>query len=200
MNLGEYGYKITQKEFKSAELARKYYEKNDRYTYEEYLSECYYGISKAIKYFDRSKASFPTLAYISAINSMNTLLSTDKKYNYKRGKGIEKSRLPVSINAPIAEETNKNNDINTYEDILPSDIVKDYITRVFTDFYNSFNSRAERFKTNKDRDINVILNICKGYTPMEVSKMTGISNQLVSSIIKKFRNYAIENNLKYNIN
>lgn len=44
MNLGKYGYKITQKEFKSAEnickrLARKYYEKNDRYTYEEYLSE-----------------------------------------------------------------------------------------------------------------------------------------------------------------
>lgn len=71
---------------------------------------------------------------------------------------------------------------------------------MFTDFYNSFNSRAERFKTNKDRDINVILNICKGYTPMEVSKMTGISNQLVNSIIKKFRNYAIENNLVYYIN
>ena len=96
----------------------------------------------------------------------------------------------------------------TYEDILPSnklnddtyDIVKDYITRVFTDFYNSFNSRAERFKVNKDRDINVILNICKGYTPMEVSKIMGISNQLVNSIIKKFRNYAIENNLIYSIN
>ena len=213
MNLGKYGYKITEKEFKSAEnickrLARKYYEKNDRYTYEEYLSECYYGLSKAIKYFDRSKASFPTLAYISAKNSMNTLLSTDKKYNYKRGEGIEKSRLPVSINSPIAEEVNKNNEINTYEDILPSnklnddtyDIVKDYITRVFTDFYNSFNSRAERFKANKDRDINVILNICKGYTPMEVSKIIGISNQLVNSIIKKFRNYAIENNLVYSIN
>lgn len=79
-------------------------------------------------------------------------------------------------------------------------MVKDYITRVFTDFYNSFNSRAERFKVNKGRDINVILNICKGYTPMEVSKMMGISNQLVNNIIKKFRNYAIENNLVYYIN
>ena len=35
---------------------------------------------------------------------------------------------------------------------------------------------------------------------MEVSKIVGISNQLVNSIIKKFRNYAIENNLVYSIN
>ena len=50
--------------------------------------------------------------------------------------------------------SNKLND-DTY------DIVKDYITRVFTDFYNSFNSRAERFKANKDRDINLHLFVRK---------------------------------------
>lgn len=58
----------------------------------------------------------------------------------------------------------------------------------------------KRFKVNKDRDIRLIELIVKGYTVMEASNIIGISNQLANSIIKKFRNYAIENNLKYNIN
>lgn len=213
LDLGRYKHKITEEEFKSAtnvckKLAREFYEKNCRYTYEEYLSECYYGLVRSIKYFDRDKASFPTLTRISATNGVNMLLSTDKRYNYRKGLRIEKYKLPVSMNAPIKDEVNKNKEINTYEEIIAShqlhdytyELAKDYIVRVFNEFYAGFKTNNPKFNANKDRDIGVLVKLIEGYTPMEVSKMYNISNQVVNSIIKKFRKYAIENDLRYCIN
>ena len=78
--------------------------------------------------------------------------------------------------------------------------MKDYIHTIFNEFYENINPKMKRFKVNKDRDIELIKLILKGYTVMEASSIMGISNQLANSIIKKFRNYAIENNLKYHIN
>lgn len=208
----KYGDKITNKELKSAmnickRLASDYYKKNKRYEYDEYLSEAYYGLSRSIKYYDKDKASFPSLAYISATNSIKTLFLCDKKYNYKKGEGIEKHKLPVSLDIPMPIKGKDNKEAD-YKDILKGNIsedetlllVEDYIHRVFDDFYSGFKTNNPKFRANKDRDIRTIKLICKGYTPMEVSDIVGISNQLVSSITKKFKTYAIQNDLKYKIN
>ena len=208
----KYGSKITNKELKSAmnickRLASDYYKRNRRYEYDEYLSEAYYGLSRSIKYYDKDKASFPSLAYISATNSIKTMFICDKKYNYKKGEGIEKYKLPVSLDIPMSIKGKDNKEAD-YKDILKGNIsedgtfilVEDYIHRVFNDFYNGFKTNNPKFSANKDRDIRTIKLICKGYTPMEVSNIIGISNQLVSSIIKKFKTYAVNSGLEYKIN
>lgn len=199
---------ITEQELKSAmnickRLASNWFIRNNRYEYDEYLSVAYYGLSKSIKYYNPEKASFPTLTYINATNEIKNLFLNDKAYNYRRGEGIEKYKLPVSIDVPI-NAIGKRNYKMEYKDLLPSTsydetsiLVKDYIHRVFDGFYNGFKTNNPKFKANKQRDIEVVSLICRGYTPMEVSHELNISNQLVSSIMKKFKIYAIENDLKY---
>lgn len=213
MELGRYKHKITEKEFKSAtnvckRLAREYYEKNDRYTYEEYLSTAYYGLSRAIKYYDSRKASFIRLIYICCEQDLAMMINTiDKKYNQNKREFEPKIVADYSLNEVIKTEKSLNNTDNTLEDLIGDKRVdytyievKDYIHTIFNSFYENINPKMKRFKVNKGRDIRLIELIVKGYTVMEASNIIGISNQLANSIIKKFRNYAIENNLKYNIN
>lgn len=201
---------ITEQELKSAmnickRLASNWFIRNNRYEYDEYLSVAYYGLSRSIKYYKPEKASFPTLTYTSATNEIKTMFLNDKVYNYKRGDAIEKYKLPVSIDVPISAMGKRNYKVE-YKDLLPSTsydetsiLVKDYIHRVFDGFYNGFKTNNPKFRANKDRDIRVVSLICKGYTPMEVSNELNISNQLVNAIIKKFKNYAVQNDLVYKI-
>lgn len=213
MILGKYRYKITDKEYKSGEniakkLARKYYNENNYYTYEEYLSTAYYGLSRAIKYYDSGKASFARVVYICCEQDLAMMINTiDKKYNQRKREFEPKIVADYSLNEVVKTEKNSNSSDNTLEDLVGDKRVdytyievKDYIHTIFDSFYENINPKMKRFKVNKDRDIELIKLIVKGYTVMEASNIIGISNQLANSIIKKFRNYAIENNLKYNIN
>lgn len=205
----KYGFEVSETELKSAtniakKIAGDYYKKNNRYDYDEYLSIANYAIVKSIYNYNKEKASFPTLVYINAVNEIKTMMVTDKKYNYARGEGIEKYKIPVSIDKPI--KGSKDKEAKHYADILPyicDDenfvIVKDYINKVFDSMYEGFSSRVSRFQVNKQRDVDVIIDIIKGYTPIETSKRHNISNQLVNCICKKFKNFAIDNGLKYEI-
>ena len=129
------------------------------------------------------------------------------KYNQRKREFEPKIVADYSLNEVIKTEKNSNRSENTLEDIVGDKRVdytyievKDYIHTIFNEFYENINPKMKRFKVNKDRDIELIKLIVKGYTVMEASSIMGISNQLANSIIKKFRNYAIENNLKYHIN
>lgn len=147
MELGRYKHKITEKEFKSAtnvckRLAREYYEKNDRYTYEEYLSTAYYGLSRAIKYYDSRKASFIRLIYICCEQDLAMMINTiDKKYNQNKREFEPKIVADYSLNEVIKTEKSLNNTDNTLEDLIGDKRVdytyievKDYIHTIFNSF------------------------------------------------------------------
>lgn len=215
--ISKYGFKPREEELKSGinickRLANNYYrinmyESNNDYTYEDYLSTAYYGLTRAIKYFNRDKASFARIVYICCNNDLNMMVQEiDKKYNYKKREFEPKIIANYSLNEPIKNDKNKNNNENTLEDLIEDKYkddsiidVKDYVNKIFDELYLNMHSRAKRQIVNKQRDIDIILDICNGFTPTEAGKRQGVSYQVVNTIIKKFKKYVIENEIIYQI-
>ena len=215
LNKGKYKDIITDEELNSGvniakKLARKYFEKDYDcvYEYDEYLSAAYYALANAIKYYDKTKASFARLVYIRCENDLKMIPKTkDKRWNCRKRSFEPTFTAHYSLNESIKNEKNKNREADTLEDLVGEKTdehidtdINDYIHRIMDGFYSEMCPRSfKRYGINKERDIKVIKSLIKGYTPMEVSKAMGISNQLVNSIVNKFADYARKNNIMYQI-
>lgn len=173
-------------------IARKFELLNSRYTYDEYCSMAYLGLTKACNNFNE-KFGYNPYTYLKEYitKTIMTFTSRDKWFHYKKGVALEQQHCYMQDEVKDSKGNScergdalydKTNDISTVETI---ELIRNILT----------NRSNQKSKRNINRDAKIIsMSILYNMTEKDISDKLGniVTSQQVGKIVRKFKKDAKE--------